>query len=158
MAFCRKATRSPTTASPNLMVHSPSLGGFPTPAKGRSTGSWWLSRRLTPTASTILMHLSMFVSPAFNGSCIQADSILLRFFSDCVLMRSCGSDCNIRMWSVSLDSTPTLPPFPLYTLGCPTGACLIGCVITATLINSVWYVVASGKVVNHSDDSDYLLN
>ena len=90
MAFYRKATGSPTTASPNLMVHSPSLGGFPTPAKGRSTGSWWLSRRLTPTASTILTHLSMCVSPAFNGSRIQIDSILLRF-----LQRLCT---NAVMW------------------------------------------------------------
>ena len=68
MGFCRRVTGSPTATLLNLMIIFPPLGGFQRPTDGRLMDSWWLSRQLVLTASTISMHLSTYVSPLFNTS------------------------------------------------------------------------------------------
>ena len=62
-------------------------------------------------------------------------------YRDYVLMRSCGSDCDIRMWSGSSGSAPITLLSPSCTIGCPTETCLSTYVTTPVSTNSVWYAV-----------------
>jgi len=66
VVFCRRATGSPTAASPKPTMILPPLGGFRRPASGRSMDDWWPSRQLVLTTSKISMHSSACVSLLFN--------------------------------------------------------------------------------------------
>jgi len=75
-------------------------------------------------------------------------------YRNCGPMESCGSDCGIRTWSLSLGSAQSLLPSPLYTPGCPTRVCPSTCARTPMPINLVWYVITPSTVVNHHNDPD----
>ena len=73
------------------------------------------------------------------------DTIFRSFSRDYTPTRSCGSNYDIQISSVSLDLAPTLLS-PLYTLGCPMGVCPTTCASTPMSIGSIWYVVALGQL------------
>ena len=62
VAFCRRATGSPTAVSLNLIVVPTPQGKHPAPISDQSMDSWRLSRRLVRTASRISMVSSTCVS------------------------------------------------------------------------------------------------
>ena len=153
--FCRRATRSPTVASPDTTALLLLQEGYLTLVSVQLTGSWWLSKPSTPTASRISAPSGMYVSLLSKISLVDV-VFCLGPHRDYALMLSSGNDYNTQTWLVSLALAPIILHSLLFTLGCPTGTWSTMYASTPTSINSVWYVIVPDVIDNSLNNPDPL--